>query len=53
MNLKEYNRLTDLFGKLNSRENTEDEFAAMSEGEKLKFFWKDCMPEKIDAKNKT
>ena len=49
MNLKEYNRLTDLFGKLNSRENTEDEFAAMSEGEKLKFFWKDCMPEKIDA----
>lgn len=49
MNLKEYNRLTDLFGKLNSRENTEDEFAAMSEGENLKFFWKDCMPEKIDA----
>ena len=49
MNLKEYNRLTDLFGKLNSRENTEDEFAAMSEGEKLKFFWKDCMQEKIDA----
>ena len=49
MNLKEYNRLTDLFGKLNSRENTEDEFAAMSEGETLKFFWKDCMPEKIDA----
>lgn len=49
MNLKEYNRLTDLFGKLNSRENTEDEFAAMSEGEKLKFFWKDYMPEKIDA----
>lgn len=49
MNLKEYNRLTDLFGKLNSRENTEDEFAAMSEGEKLKFFWKDCMLEKIDA----
>lgn len=47
MNLKEYNRLTDLFGKLNSRENTEDEFAAMSEGEKLKFFWKDCMPEKL------
>ena len=35
MNLKEYNRLTDLFGKLNSRENTEDEFAAMSEGENL------------------
>ena len=49
MDLKGYHCLADLFGKLNSRENTEDEFAAMSEGEKLKFFLKDCMPEKIDA----
>lgn len=49
MSLKEYNRLTDLFDKLNSHENVEDEFASVSEGEQLKFFWKECIPEKKDA----
>lgn len=49
MSLKEYNRLTDLFDKLNSHENVEDEFTSVPEGEQLKFFWKECMPEKTDA----
>lgn len=49
MSLKEYNRLTDLFSKLNSQENVEDDFASIPEGGKLKFFWKNCLPEKIDA----
>lgn len=49
MNLKEIQRLTDLFGKLNSQEKLEDEFASLPEGEKLKFFWENCVPEKTDA----
>lgn len=49
MSLKEYNRLADLFDKLNSHENVEDEFASVPEGEQLKFFWKECMPEKTDV----
>ena len=49
MSLKEYHRLADLFSKLNSQENIEDDFTSMPDAEKLKFFWKDCMPEKIDA----
>lgn len=49
MNLKEYHRLADLFGKLNSHEACEDDFTTVSEGEKLKFFWESCKQEKIDA----
>ena len=49
MNLKEYNRLTDLFGKLNSQEKLEDDFTTIPEGGKLKFFWEKCGHEKIDA----
>lgn len=49
MNLKEYSRLANLFGKLNSQEKPEDDFTATSEGEKLKFFWESCEQEKIDA----
>lgn len=49
MNLKEYSRLANLFGKLNSQEKPEDDFTATSEGEKLKFFWENCEQEKIDA----
>lgn len=48
MNSKENQRLTDLFGKLNSQENPGDEFSSVPEGEKLKFFWESCTPEKID-----
>lgn len=49
MNSKEYFRLADLFGKLNSQEKLEDDFTAMPEGEKLKFFWESCEQEKINA----
>lgn len=50
MNLKEkYNRLSELFNKLNSQENVEDEFASIPEGEKLKYFWKDCKPAQVDT----
>lgn len=50
MSLKEeHNRLTDLFDKLNSQENVENEFASLSDGDKMKFFWKDCTPPKMDA----
>ena len=49
MNLKEYFRLANLFGKLNSQEKLEDDFTTMSEGETLRFFWESCEQEKIDA----
>lgn len=50
MNLKEkYNRLSELFNKLNSQENVEDEFASIPEGEKLKYFWEDCKPAQVDT----
>lgn len=50
MNLKEkYNRLSELFNKLNSQENVEDEFASIPEGEKLKYFWEDCKPVQVDT----
>ena len=39
MSLKEYHRLADLFSKLNSQENIEDDFTSMPDAEKLKFFW--------------
>lgn len=45
MNLNERDNLPELFDKLNSQQNVEEEFAAMPEGEKLKFFWKECNPE--------
>lgn len=40
MSLKEYHRLADLFSKLNSQENIEDDFTSMPDAEKLKFFGK-------------
>lgn len=49
MNLKEYFRLANLFGKLNSQEKLEDDFTTMPEGETLRFFWESCEQEKIDA----
>ena len=49
MNLKEYFRLANLFGKLNSQEELEDDFTTIPEGEKLRFFWESCKQEKIDA----
>lgn len=50
MNLKEkYNRLSELFNKLNSQEIVEDEFASIPEGEKLKYFWEDCKPAQVDT----
>lgn len=50
MNLKEkYNRLSELFNKLNSQENVEDEFASIPEGEKLKYFWEDCKSAQVDT----
>lgn len=49
MNLKELQRLTDLFGKLNSQEKLEDEFTSIPKGEKLKFFWGNCTQEKTDT----
>lgn len=50
MNLKEkYNCLSELFNKLNSQENVEDEFASIPEGEKLKYFWEDCKPAQVDT----
>lgn len=50
MNLKEkYNRLSELFNKLNSQENVEDEFATLPEGEKLKYFWENCKPAQVDT----
>lgn len=49
MNLKEYFRLADLFGKLNSQEKLEDDFATTPEGETLRFFWENCEQEKINA----
>ena len=48
MSLKEYHRLADLFSKLNSQENIEDDFTSMPDAEKLKFFWQNCAQEKID-----
>ena len=42
MSLKEYHRLADLFSKLNSQENIEDDFTSMPDAEKLKFFWENC-----------
>ena len=42
MNLKEYFRLANLFGKLNSQEKLEDDFTTMPEGETLRFFWESC-----------
>ena len=42
MSLKEYHRLADLFSKLNSQENIEDDFTSMPDAEKLKFFWQNC-----------
>ena len=48
MSLKEYHRLADLFSKLNSQENIEDDFTSMPDVEKLKFFWQNCAQEKID-----
>ena len=49
MDLKGYHCLADLFGKLNSQEKLEDDFTAIPEGGKLKFFWEKCGHEKIDA----
>ena len=49
MSLKEYHRLADLFSKLNSQENIEDDFTSMPDAEKLKFFWENCVQEKIDS----
>ena len=49
MNLKEYFRLANLFGKLNSQEKLEDDFTNTPEGETLRFFWESCEQEKIDA----
>lgn len=46
---EEYNRQTELFNKLNSQENVENEFATMPEGEKLKYFWENCNPAQMDA----
>ena len=46
MSLKEYHRLADLFSKLNSQENIEDDFTSMPDAEKLKFFWENCVQEK-------
>ena len=43
MSLKEYHRLADLFSKLNSQENIEDDFTSMPDAEKLKFFWENCV----------
>ena len=48
MNLKDYHHLANLFGKLNSQEQTEEDFT-VPEDEKLKFFWKNCFQEKIDS----
>ena len=42
MDLKGYHCLADLFGKLNSQEKLEDDFTAIPEGGKLKFFWEKC-----------
>lgn len=49
MNLKEANRIAELLNKLNSQENTEDEFATMSEGKRLKFIWENFSQKKVDA----
>ena len=49
MNLKEKDRLAELFNKLNSQENTEDEFAAMPEGKRVKFIWEKFSQKKVDA----
>lgn len=49
MNLKEYFRLADLFGKQNSQEKLGDDFTTIPEGEKLKFFWESCEQKKVDA----
>ena len=49
MNLKEYNRIAELFDKLNSRKDVEDEFAAMPEGKKMKFVWENYSQKKVDA----
>ena len=52
MNLKEYFRLANLFGKLNSQEKLEDDFTTMPEGETLRFFWESCEQENIDASDR-
>ena len=37
MSLKEYHRLADLFSKLNSQENIEDDFTSMPDAETVSY----------------
>ena len=36
------NNLPELFDKLNSHQDIEEEFVLIPKGEKLLFFWKEC-----------
>ena len=43
------NNLPELFDKLNSHQDIEEEFVSIPKGEKLLFFWKECKQDEVDS----